>query len=358
MSDSVRARFRGRLDSFALDIDCAFPARGVTALFGPSGSGKTTLLRCIAGLQRFDDGELIFRGEPWQQGRHFLPVHRRPIGYVFQEANLFSHLDVRRNLEFGLRRVAAPQRRLAHAEVIDLLGVEPLLTRLPDQLSGGQKQRVAIARALLTSPQLLLMDEPMASLDLQSRAEILPYLEQLHDRLEIPVVYVSHAPAEVARLADHLLLLEQGRVAAAGPLNELLTRPDLFPAQLDEAAAVIEGRICGHDREFHLTHVAVPGGRLAVAHRELPLDSAVRVRILARDVSLALLPPERSSISNVLPARVIDITATPDSPQALVRLDLGGTTLLSRITRRSVVLLDLAPGTSVFAQVKSVALMG
>jgi molybdate transport system ATP-binding protein len=355
--NTIDARFRGSLGSFTLDIELNVPGSGITAIVGESGCGKTTLLRCIAGLEKIRGGFLRVNGEVWQSEALFVPTHRRAIGYVFQEASLFAHLNVQRNLEYGYRRIAPARRRLAMAEVVELLGVATLLQQMPDTLSGGQRQRVAMARALLSSPQLLLMDEPLANLDLNSRAEILPYLEQLHDRLDIPVIYVSHAPAEVARLADHLILLERGRVLAAGPLNSMLTRPDLSPAQQDEASAVVEGRIVDHDREFQLTQVAVPGGSMAVAFRELPLGHAVRVRILARDVSLALEQTRHSSITNVLPARVVDITQSPNTAQALVRLDLGGTHILSRITRRSVALLDIKPDMLVYAQVKSVALM-
>jgi molybdate transport system ATP-binding protein len=203
----------------------------------------------------------------------------------------------------------------------------------------------------------MLMDEPLASLDLDSRAEILPYLERLHDRLDIPLLYVSHAPAEVAQLADHLVLLQRGRAVASGSLNELLTDPQLPLAQQEEASAVLAGHVSGHDPRYHLTFVRVPGGELAMAQRDLPVDHPVRVRILARDVSLALEQPRHTSISNILPARVLDIAPLGDGPQALVRLDLGGAVILSRITRRSVALLELQPGQPLYAQVKSVALM-
>ena len=354
---SIEARFRIALGTFNLDAEFIVPSRGITALFGPSGCGKTTLLRCIAGLQRTREGYLRVGDTVWQDDSNFLPPHRRALGYVFQEANLFAHLNVRKNLEYGWQRTPVRERRVDFDEIVALLGVAPLLAQKPETLSGGQRQRVAIARALLCSPQLLLMDEPLANLDLASRAEILPYLEQLHDRLDMPVIYVSHAPAEVAQLADHLLLLEHGRVTASGAINDILTRTDLFPAQHDEASAVIEGEVIGHDREFALTQIAVPGGQLSVAYRDLEKNHRVRVRILARDVSLALEPPQRTSITNVLPALITDIALQANSPQALIKLDLGGATLLARITRRSVAMLELRPAMCVYAQVKSVALM-
>ncbi len=354
---TIAARFQLPLSDFALDVDLEIPGHGITALFGDSGCGKTTLLRCIAGLNKTRNGYLRINGDIWQDANTFTPTHRRALGYVFQEASLFPHLNVRGNLDYGYRRTPPAQRRLTFDEVVALLGIGSLLTQMPDTLSGGQRQRVAIARALLCSPQLLLMDEPLASLDLNSRAEILPYLEQLHDRLDVPVIYVSHSPAEVAQLADHLVLIERGRVVANGPLNDMLTRTDLLPAQQEEASAVIEGQISGHDREFHLTQVSVPGGHLSVAFRKLDIGSAVRVRILARDVSIALERPHNTSITNVLPARIVDITPSTNTAQALIRLDLGGAIILARITRRSVAMLDLKPDLIVYAQVKSVALM-
>lgn len=211
--DGIQARFRLDWPGFRLDVDLTLPGRGVTALFGHSGSGKTTLLRCIAGLERSPQGFLSFKGEVWQDAATWLPTYRRPLGYVFQEASLFPHLTVMGNLRYGLRRVTAGQR--AHLEqAIELLGIAPLLKRRPDRLSGGERQRVGIARALAVNPRVLLMDEPLAALDHQRKQEILPYLERLHDTLAIPVLYVSHSPDEVARLADHLVVMEDGQALA------------------------------------------------------------------------------------------------------------------------------------------------
>lgn len=357
MKPSIEVRFQWALSQFTLDVDFEIPGRGVTALFGKSGCGKTTLLRCMAGLNKPHDGFMRINGAVWQDANTFVPPHQRAIGYVFQEASLFPHLNVRSNIEYGWKRTPLSQRRVDVEEIIALLGIESLLAQKTDTLSGGQRQRVAIARALLCSPQLLLLDEPLASLDLDSRAEILPYLEQLHDRLEIPMVYVSHAPAEIAQLADHLVLVENGRVAASGSINDILTHPDLSVAHQEEASAVIEGSVIGHDRDFHLTQIAVPGGQMSVALREFEVGHRVRVRILARDVSIALEKPQQTSITNVLPARIVTIKANENSAQALLRLDLGGAIILARITRRSVALLDLKPDMIVYAQVKSVALM-
>lgn len=361
-SKRITARFKLALNHFDLDINLDIPAQGITALFGKSGCGKTTLLRCIAGLntglnKKPSAGYLCVNGEIWQDENTFVPIHARALGYVFQEPSLFPHLTVRENLEYGWKRTPVSQRRVDFDEIVALLGVETLLPQKSDTLSGGQRQRVAIARALLSSPRLLLLDEPLASLDLDSRAEILPYLEQLHSRLDIPMIYVSHAPAEIAQLADYLVLMERGRIVAKGPLNDILTRLDLTPAQQEEASAVIEGRVIGHDRKFQLTQVEVAGGQLTVAHRELEIGHAVRVRILARDVSVALEKPQLTSITNVLPARIVSMNISDNSPQAMLKLDLGGAIFLARITRRSVALLDLKPDMPVYAQVKSVALM-
>jgi molybdate transport system ATP-binding protein len=275
---------------------------------------------------------------------------------VFQEASLFPHLSVRGNLDYGLARIPAARRRVTLDEAAELLGVAQLLARKPDRLSGGQRQRVAIARALLTSPRLLLMDEPLASLDLQSRQEILPYLERLHEELAMPVLYVSHAPDEVARLADHLVVLGDGRVRASGPLAELRARLDLARELGGEADAVIEARVVGHDDPYQLSYLDFPGGRFSVTRHRLAVGRRVRLRVLARDVSLTLEPQAGTSILNIFPAVVAELV--PDGPaQVLVRLDLAGTPLLARITRKSAALLDLAPGRPVHAQVKAVALM-
>jgi molybdate transport system ATP-binding protein len=342
---------------FRLQADCAFPADGTSALFGRSGSGKTTLLRCIAGLERVPGARLHFQGETWQDAGRFVPAHRRRLAYVFQESSLFPHLDVRRNLEYGLRRVPPAQRRLTFDDAVALMGLADLIDHRSEQLSGGQRRRAAIARALLSSPRLLLMDEPLSSLDLESRAELLPHLERLRDELSMPILYVSHEIGEVMRLADHLTLLESGRVRAQGALHELLARPDLPLAHLEEAGSVFEGVITGHDEQYHLSQVDIHGGRVALARRPVPIGQRVRVRIDARDVSLALKPPESSSITNILPGPVVDVSPDRDPAQCLVRIAIGERWLLARVTRRSVDRLAIRPGSRVYAQIKSVALM-
>jgi molybdate transport system ATP-binding protein len=354
----IRARFKLDYARFSLDVDLHLPGRGVTALFGHSGSGKTTLLRAIAGLEKVPGGFLEVNGTVWQDATTFLPVHKRPLGYVFQEASLFPHLSIRRNLEYGMRRVAAESRQVSLDQAVALLGIAPLLDRMPDKLSGGEKQRVAIARALATSPRILLMDEPLAALDLKRKQEILPFLERLHDELDIPVLYVSHAPDEVARLADHLVVLEEGRALASGPLVETLARLDL-PIRLGEdAGVVLEGKVAELDAQWHLARVAFAGGSLWVRDSGVPVGQHVRVRILARDISIALAAQSDSSIQNVLPATIEQLTDETHPALALVRLNVGGVPLVARITRRSAARLALCPGLKVWAQIKAVALVG
>ena len=352
----IDARFQLDWPGFRLDVEVQLPAKGVTALFGHSGSGKTTLLRCIAGLERPPLGRLSFKGALWQDQEVWVPTHRRPLGYVFQEASLFPHLSVMNNLRYGQKRSQAAQR-IALDHAIELLGIGSLLERKPDLLSGGERQRVGIARALAVSPEILLMDEPLAALDLKRKQEILPYLERLHDELEIPVLYVSHSPDEVARLADNLVVMESGQIVAHGSLAETLVRLDL-PIKLGEdVGAVLEATVCEIDSEWHLARVEFPGGSLWTRDHGIPLGKQVRVRVLARDVSLAIAEPASSSIQNVLHGHV-DAIADDDHPGLqLVRVKVGETCLLSRLTRRSSVALGFTLGKSVHVQVKSVALM-
>jgi molybdate transport system ATP-binding protein len=358
LGTGIRARFKLDYPGFALDVDLDLPGRGVTALFGHSGSGKTTLLRLIAGLARAPDGYLAMQGETWQDGAIFLPTHKRPLGYVFQEASLFPHLSARDNLEYGRKRAAECLDRAALDHVIDLLGIGGLLERRPHQLSGGERQRVAIARALAVKPRLLLMDEPLAALDLARKQEILPYLEKLHDELDIPVLYVSHAPDEVARLADHIVVMEGGRAVASGPLTETLARVDL-PIKLGEdAGVVLEGHVAESDAEWHLVRIDFAGGSVWTREGGHGLDERVRVRILARDVSLARAPVTGTSILNTLPAVVVESVEDAHPALALVKLRVGESPLLARLTRRSAHALELAPGQRVYAQIKAVALIG
>jgi molybdate transport system ATP-binding protein len=355
-TEGVHARLKVDYPDFSLEVALALPGRGVTALYGPSGCGKTTCLRAIAGLHRAPAGHVAINGELWQDGEVFLPTHRRPLGYVFQETRLFPHLSVQRNLEYGMKRVAPPARRVSLAQAVELLGIGHLLARRPDTLSGGERQRVGIARALATSPRLLLMDEPLASLDLQRKREILPYLERLHAELDIPVLYVSHAPDEVARLADHLVLLDAGRVIASGAAQALMTRLDLPLAHGDAAGAMVAAVVTGYDAAYGLTQVEFAGGTLSLPHSGARVGQPVRVRIQARDVSLTLRPQAETSVLNILPATVADLAE--DGPaQVMVGLAIGTTRLLARITRKSAELLQLRAGSAVHAQVKGVAIV-
>ncbi len=353
---NIEARFLLQRDDFNLDVDFCVPLQGITAIFGPSGCGKTTLLRAIAGLETCQRGFFSLGTDVWQNEQHSLPAYRRPLGYVFQEANLFPHLSVRGNLEYGYKRIPEAGRRLVFEQVVNLLGIDPLLSRRTYHLSGGERQRVAIARALLTSPRLLLMDEPLAALDVNSKAEIYPFLERLYDELAIPILYVSHSPDEVARLADYLALMEAGRIRAVGPIAEMLTRSDLPLVHGNEAESIIEASVAEHDDAYHLTQLEFAGGYFVVPRGTLAKGQAVRLRILARDVSLTLVQQTNTSILNIFPAKVEELIEE-NPAQLTVRLDAAGVKILSRITRKSAQTLELVPGKQVYVQVKSVALL-
>ncbi len=357
--DAVRLRLHLRYADFALDVQTDLPGRRVSALFGPSGSGKTTCLRAIAGLQRAPGGYVQVNGEVWQDDARglFVPTHLRSLGYVFQEASLFAHLTVAQNIAYGLARVPPRQRRVSLTQAVELLGLAHLMQRRPATLSGGERQRVGMARALATSPRILLMDEPLAALDAGRKAEILPYLERLHGELDIPMLYVSHAPDEVARLADYLVLLDAGKVVASGATFDLMTRLDLPLAHGDAAGAVITATVESHEVDYHLTLAHFGGGQLCVPRQATAPGQTIRIRIQARDVSLTLERQSGTSVLNILPARIVALA--DDSPgQVMVRLDAGGSPLLARITRKSAEELALAVGQPVFAQVKGVAILG
>lgn len=344
---------------FTVDVDLTLPASGVTALFGPSGSGKTTVLRCVAGLERAA-GAVHIAGTAWQDDARgvFLPTWQRPLGYVFQEASLFDHLDVAHNLSYAQRRSGGGAvGGLGLEGAVELLGIGHLLNRRPAELSGGERQRVAIARALATQPRVLLLDEPLAALDTARRQEILPWLESLRDELRIPMLYVTHSADEMARLADHLVLMDAGRAVAAGPLAATLARLDLPLAAGDEPGALLHGEVAERDARWHLARVAFDGGHLWVRDDGLAVGAPARVRVLARDVSLATQEAAGSSIQNVLACTVRAIAPGAHPSQAMVQLDCGGSVLLARITARAVAALALAPGRPVWAQVKAAALV-
>ncbi|HJP04128.1 MAG: molybdenum ABC transporter ATP-binding protein [Chromatiales bacterium] len=351
---SIRVAVTLARPDYVLDARFDAPPTGITAVFGPSGAGKSTLLRIIAGLEP-GEGEIQVGQEQWLASGFCRPAHERPVGYVFQEASLFEHLSVAENLNYGYRRVPDAERIIDFDHVTEVLRLGELLQRRPATLSGGERQRVAIGRALLTSPKLLLMDEPLASLDLQHQREIMPFLENLCSDFGIPAIYVSHVPEEVAQLADQLVLIDKGKVTAAGPVNEILTRFDLPMAHDHDAGAVIDTTPGEFDSEFGLQDLVFAGGQFIVPGTQ-PATGGRRVRVLARDVSLALEKHTDTSILNILPAQITEISKEPNG-QSLVKLDAGGSLLLARVTRRSTARMQLEPGKQVFAQIKTVALL-
>lgn len=350
--ENIEVRFLIKRSGFTLDIDQKLAGRGVTALFGHSGSGKTTLLRCIAGLEKTTHGYLSVNGDVWQNSRYFRPVYKRPLGYVFQEASLFPHLTVMGNLCYGMNRVCK-DLRVSLDNAIQLLGISHLLKRKPDGLSGGEKQRVAIARAIAVSPRILLMDEPLAALDIKRKQEILPYLQQLRDKLDIPVLYVSHHPEEVAQLADNLVIMENGSVVADGPLVDVLTRIDLPIRIGDDAGVVIDACVAEVDPAWHLCRMDFDGGNIWGRDHGVAVGNRARIRILARDVSISKNRLEQISIQNSLQG-IVDAIGDDEHPGlALVRVKVGTSFILSRLTRRAVADLDLSCGNSVWVHVKS-----
>lgn len=354
----IQARLQLTRADFSLDVDLQLPGHGVTALFGPSGCGKTTCLRSLAGLER-SQGRVTVNQQVWQDDEHrqWVPTHQRALGYVFQEASLFAHLSVQKNIDYGLKRTPAVRRKVSKEKAVDLLGIGHLMDRMPVTLSGGERQRVAIARALATSPEVLLMDEPLAALDAQRKAEVLPYLEQLQRHLQIPVIYVSHSMDEVARLAQHMVLLSAGRVQAQGPVTELLSSLDLPLAHGDIASSVVHATVQSHDASDHLSTLSFDGGQLQlVMARPREIGTQVQLRVQARDVSLSLSQPEGSSILNILPAQILALRE--DGPgQTMVSLQAGSTRLLARITQHSAKALQLQAGMLVYAQIKGMALL-
>ena len=372
MAGGIDVRLQVQQGNFQLTLNTQLPGRGVTALFGPSGCGKTTALRAIAGLTKPTQARIVVNGMVWQDDatRHWLAPHQRPLGYVFQEANLFSHLSVRQNVEYGLRRRSPNGKAstIALDQAIDLLGIASLMQRPVTHLSGGEAQRVAIARALASNPQLLLMDEPLAALDAARKAELMPYLDRLGQELALPILYVSHSMDEVSRLADSLLLLNNGQLIAQGPVADLMTRLDLPLAQGlpgDHQSAIAQGRVCAHDAQDHLWSMQLGHNPQHQLHwtepgANYPMGEPVRLRILARDVSLSLTPPQGSSILNSLPVEVTALQASGPG-QVLVQLQLQGDAdsarLLALVSARSARLLALAPGMQLYAQLKSVAVL-
>ncbi len=355
-SPTLKLALQKAWQNFSLDLELNTPLKGITALFGPSGSGKTSLLRCVAGLERAS-GTLRVGNHLWQNAHTFVPPHLRAVGMVFQDSRLFPHLNVRDNLAFGYRRLPRSARVFTPTDAIALLDLNPLLTRMPQHLSGGEKQRVAIARALASNPDLLLLDEPLASLDLQNKQRILPYLKKLHTELDTPMLYVSHSLKEITQLADHLVLIDQGRVQAEGTLQSMLANTDLSHYE-DEPGAVLLGHIAEIDPQWQLVGMAIGSERIWLTHETDEIGTELRLRVLARDISLSRSKNTAQSIQNLLPARIESITHTDHKAKRLIRLRLRDEQILiAELTARAVDHLQLGPGDEVWAQIKSVALI-
>ena len=344
-------------DDFILDINTDLPSYGVTVIYGPSGAGKTTLLRSIAGLEKNLIGLIKVGNNVWQEDNFFLPVHKRSLGFVFQDPSLFDHLSVKENIEYGLRRTSTLENNNLMDESIELLNIGSLLDRTPEKLSGGEKQRIAIARAISCNPKILLMDEPLSSLDNSHKKEIMPYLESLTAHLKIPVIYVSHSLDEVIRLSDYLIYLDSGLVIDQGPITEMLSKPELPFSKGDNAKSLIKGTVKEHDEKFNLTYIEFSGGIISLAKESLSIGRAVRLSIGARDVSITRNHQSNTSILNIFPVSIEKIILDGKA-QVMVRCRIKqGEILLSRITRKSAHLLNLKEGDNLFAQIKSVALL-
>lgn len=338
---------------FRLEVDLALPLSGVTAIYGASGSGKTTLLRCIAGLEK-SSGFLSVGDQCWQSESVFVPTHQREIGYVFQESSLLGHLTAHQNLLFAQKYAKLKLHEDHLQEIIELMGIQTQLKSYPAQMSGGERQRVAIARALLLQPKLLLMDEPLASLDSERKLELYPYLERLQKESQIPILYVTHSDDEVARLADFLVVLNQGKVAAQGPLSEVITQLDLSAELGSNRGVVLHCKVAEGNEKWGLVKVNFKGGMLWVKAQNDSIGDSVRVRVLASDVSIALSNHKDSSILNRLHATVAEISKDSGA-MALLKLKVGEDVLLARLSNRSVEELKLQIGSAVWAQIKSVA---
>lgn len=345
------------LGGFQLDVNFATESLGITAIYGPSGCGKTTLLRAIAGLQNIDQGSISVAGKVWQNDETTVPVHQRGVGYVFQQPSLFAHLNVLQNLEYGYKRSADNSKQINFEEIVELLDLVELLQRPVQKLSGGEQQRVAIGRALLASPQLLLMDEPLASLDAARKKEIFPYLEQLHKNLALPIFYVSHSLDEVVRLADHLVLMDKGSVVAYGPVMQVLDENRVLDDLADETFTLLEGQVVECRSEHHLTEVQAGELLIRMPGMDVELGQKVRLRLAAKDISLNLERAQDSSILNIFETQVVAVENGDHPSQKLVRLQANGTLLAARVSALSCEKLNLSEGVSVYAQIKAASLI-
>lgn len=343
-------------NGFCLDVDLCLPSSGITMIYGPSGSGKTTLLRCLAGLEKPKSAFISIAGRVWQSNSLFVPAHSRSIGYVFQEASLFSHLTAQQNLDFSHKQNSKARGKKSIPEVVELMGIESALKSKPDQLSGGERQRVAIARALLLDPEVLLLDEPLASLDKARKQEILPYLEAMQNETKIPVIYVTHSDEEVTRLADYLVVLDSGLVKKAGPQSEVMSELSMPMSALEDQSAVFNGRIVGRDEKWGLLTIRFEGGELQIKDNGESLQTSTKVRVRASDVSIALSDHADSSIVNRLQAEIISINPANDDSTSLLKLKIGSTVILSKMSAFSVDRLAVKVGQLVWAQLKAVAI--
>ncbi len=359
---AFNVRLNMSYSEFTLDVDLMIPAKGITAIFGPSGSGKTSLLRAIAGLHpkelyKNGQGHIQFGDQIWQSDTVFLPTYKRPIGYVFQESSLFEHLSIQQNLDYGQKRIKNPLPPHERDHIIDLLGISHLLTRPADKLSGGERQRVAIARALLLRPRLLLMDEPMASLDFARKSEILRFLERLKTELKIPLLYISHNAAEVTRLADHLIILDQGKIQQQGPIQDILASHKILNSMSDEPFTLLFGTVMTARTEHNLTEVDLGDALIRMPHHEVKEQAEIRLHLYAKDVSITLSRPEQTSVLNIFDCQIDTIEPPTENGQCLIHLCLKKTRIQARVSAYSCAELDLRPGQKVFAQIKAVSIV-
>jgi molybdate transport system ATP-binding protein len=344
--------------AFELSVNSEFPSTGITAILGESGSGKTTLLRCIAGLEKSAKGLLTVGETTWLDDKHCVPTYEREIGYVFQDARLFEHLSVQGNLQFAIKRSHEKVQKAFYAEVINALDIGHLMQHKPDQLSGGEKQRVAIARALLVKPKMLIMDEPLASLDNARKQDVLPYLAALQNMFHLPMLYVSHSTDEVCRLADHVIVLHQGKVVSQGSINDVFASAQLPHIYKQETSTIIKAKIIEKDERWHLVKAEFNGNRLWLQDHNQAIGKTVRLRIIASDVSLSLQDEKESTILNRLEGRIGGIEIDKKGATALVTIDLMNSEIVAQVTRKSIDDLFLMVGMKIWAQIKSVAILG
>ena len=355
MTELLKAAFKVDYPGFNLDIDLQLPASGITVVFGPSGSGKTTLLRCLAGLEK--SGKMEIAGQVLQNENIFIPVNLRAIGMVFQESRLFPHLKVRDNLLYGYKRTPLNSRRLHLEDIARVLSLEKLQERSIDKLSGGEKQRVALGRALLTSPKLLLMDEPLAALDAQRKTEIIPFIRKVEKELSIPIIYVTHSMSEVLQLVDTMVILKDGKVVKYGPVGKVFSDIQLRESIGDEhSGAVLDTTVLEHDTDYGITRLDFMGQQLSVPIQDIATGQVLRVHIHSKDVSLATQPPEGlTSVLNILKTKVRKIGENVGY-SVDIELD-AGRPLLATITRKSLSNLNLRPGQSIYAYIKAIRMV-